>query len=1660
MDQHRRPRLLVESFVASATAHPEAVAVVVGDRRVRYRDLLADVLDLAGRLREHGVGAETPVGVSAVRDSGFVVGTLAAMAAGGCYVPLDPTHPADRLAALARRADVRVGVGATSALPFLDVVLPPSTPDGPRRTDPPGVMAPDALAYQLFTSGSSGEPKIVPIEQRSVQALLDGFDTVAPPVARTVSLSVCPFSFDVSVWELFLPLTCGGTVVIAETAVGADPEALVRLIREHGITTVYLPPFSLEPVADELAADGAPLSVERILTGVEPIPQRTLQRLADLLPTAVIVNGYGPTEATICATFHVFDGADDPDRRTPIGLPVPGWEVLVVDGDLAPVPVGVVGEIVVSGAGLARGYLNDHHLTTQRFYHDPTGTRWYRTGDLGRWQHTGNLEYLGRQDHQVKFRGFRIEPGEIEATLTRHPHIRAAAVTTHTTHTGQRLIAHIETTTHTDPTTIRHWLRTHLPDYMIPTRIIPIPTLPTTPNGKIDRTALHHHTPTPITTTPTTTTPTTPLQQRLTDLWRDTLELDHIDINDNFFDLGGDSRLAMVLVSRIRQEYGRTVSGGALLARRTIAEQAALIERTLPAEQPAPAGWVVPGGPDDGTGESDAGPDGTPAGPLVAPLSYGQEGLWTWQLLHPGSRAFVLPVTLRIKGGPEPARLAAHLSRALGTHEAFTVEIGAGTGRTELRRTDQPCRVDVQEPVVAVDRVEAYLHQTFQLLAGQVVSEGGPLWRAVVARIDDGTHLVLIAAHHLLVDGASVRIIVDSLRNELAGTPTTGTPGMLAFATAQRRTAPATWHTERDHWQREFTPPPEALDLPLDRPRPVRRSESGRSVTVTLEPTVTTAVVALATRHRSSPFAVLLAALAAVAHRYSGQNDFAVSVPTAVDRSGPDLADTVGYLVNLLPIRFDVSSTTTLAELVAATTSRLSTAVANSALPFEEILAAMAGSRSDNADRLTRMVVAQDMPTGLPATVDGCVIDELPFDPGVAKYELGVFVTERSGTIQLRWEFATDVLDDATVRRLNASLGLLLTSALAAPPAPISRTDLLTDADRAFLEQVNRTASDYPADAGLIELFDEQVALRPDAPAVRGTPAVTYRELYDWSVGIAARLVAAGVQPGQPVLVLVDRSPEFLAALLGVLRAGGAYVPLDARSPAERVSVIRDSTGAIHAVVSAGMAHLVPGDTVRVDPSRTTAVTTPSGFPARGPQSSAYVMYTSGSTGQPKGVEIVDRSVVRLVRGQNFATFGPSDVFVLCSNLAFDAATLEIWGALLNGGSIAVPTDVTVADQRELAGFIARNGVTAGFFNVAVFRMMLEADPYALRGMHTILVGGEAVPGTLMAEAARFLDHRNLLNGYGPTENTTFSCCHRLLEPPAPDRSVPIGRPLANSAALVVDGDLAPVPVGVVGEIVVSGAGLARGYLNDHHLTTQRFYHDPTGTRWYRTGDLGRWQHTGNLEYLGRQDHQVKIRGFRIEPGEIEATLTRHPHIRVAAVTTHTTHTGQRLIAHIETTTHTDPATIRHWLRTLLPDYMIPARIIPIPTLPTTPNGKIDRTALQHLDHTPATRNTTPATPATPLQRRLTDLWRDTLELDHIDINDNFFDLGGDSRILAVLAARIRTEFDADLRVLDLMTHPTIASLSRRLSGGQPDDDRLRAVAEQRAKRRERKRKA
>ena len=1641
------PVPLVNRVLRHAMTTPEQIALSVPGATVSWGEFGASVAGLAGRLLSAGVRPDEPVGVLARRDAGYLIGAMAVMAAGAAFVPLDPDSPPKRLAELAGRARIRIGVGDAGRLPFLERVEPAReegglAPPAPARTASP-------LAYALFTSGTTGEPHVVAIEQSSVTALLDGYESLAPARSRVVSSALCPFSFDVSIWEIFTALATGGTVVVLDTEQARDPVLLVdRLIAER-VTTSYLPPALLDAVADEFRHRGTTGSLERLLTGVEPVPQRTLGQFLELDPHLAVVNGYGPTETTVCCTMHRFRGVDEPDRRTPIGTEIPGWRVRVVDEGLADVGIGMAGEILVGGAGLARGYLDDPELTRQRFI-THNHHRYYRTGDLGRWLPDGTIEFIGRRDHQVKIRGFRVELGDVETALLKHPHIRAAVATAEPTRGGHRLTAFLvpHSQHRSDPAAIRHWLTGQLPDYLIPARLITLDAIPLTANGKTDRavlTALARTRPATAEYEP----PPPGTATILTALWSRTLDIDRIGIHDNFFDLGGDSVTAIGLVAGISRQVGLPGQSSRLLACHTIAEQSAEVERLLA-----------------GAGEH-AAPRPAPGEP--AELTVGQQGLLTRQQMHPDDHSFILPVALRICGEIDAGRIAGCLDAVLSRHRALLTRIAATIDGVRQHEQELP-------PTEVLDGADeaalpGRLEQVYAGLAAGIARLEGPLTRSAIVPLRPAGHVILVVAHHLVIDGTSVPRLVADLSEALEGRQVTGSAGTAAFAHDQRHSlsGPAA-DQARAYWRDVFAAEEEALELPLVRGRPARRSGRGEALEQRLRRDAADALGALAARLRVSSFAVVLAGVVAVAQRFTAQRDVVVSTPMATDRSNPLIGDAVGYYANMAPVRVAAGPETSFPDLVTAAAAALDAARTHGWYPFEELLGLLPGSRSSVADRLTRLVVAQDVDPGLPRAAGNLVLTEEQVRTGTAKYELCVFVRESpDGRHRLVWEYDAEVFDLPTVRRFAATLERVLVAGRS--DRPVGRLDLLGLADRELIARANETQTPYPADAGILDLFDEQVALTPDATAMAWSGGtISYAQLDTSARDLAERLSARGVGEESPVLVLCERSPAFVTAVLGVLRAGGSYLPLDGRNPSARVAQVGRQAGAAHCVYTAGLRELVPewlaGHMLAASGCPAGTAPVPSSRPgatsASGPGHRAYVMFTSGSTGTPKGVEIEDRAVIRLVRGQRLFPIASDDRLVLASALAFDAVTLEVWGALLNGARLVIPDEPVLRDPAELASLIGREGVTLGFFNVSVFRLMLDAAPDKLRGMHTILVGGEQVPAALIEKAAGLLGAGSLLNGYGPTENTTFSCTYRLSSAGALGRTFPVGAAISNSTARVVDEGLADVGIGMAGEILVGGvASLARGYLDDPELTRQRFI-THNHHRYYRTGDLGRWLPDGTIEFIGRRDHQVKIRGFRVELGDVETALLKHPHIRAAVATAEPTRGGHRLTAFLvpHSQHRSDPAAIRHWLTGQLPDYLIPARLITLDAIPLTANGKTDRAVLTALARTrPATAEYEPPPPGTATI--LTALWSRTLDIDRIGIHDNFFDLGGDSRTVAELVARIRAEFDCELRVVDFLDAPTVDGLARRLetqrtaaNGTDPLHEQAARRAAMRARRR------
>ena len=1655
-NDHTASQTLAARFIGSALAAPEETAVVdASHATVSYGTLLMAAAELALALREHAPGPNPLIGVAATRDVSCIVGMLAIMMRGGCFVPIDPTLPATRLDRLVSQAsltvivaDARASASFSGRVPVIAACPAPGravradTIASRLSWDVGGQIDPGALAYALFTSGSTGEPRLVGIEHRSVCALLDGFDSVAQPRSRVVSTTVCPFSFDASIWEVFSALTSGGTVHVLPAKIASDPTSLAAELADRGITSAYLPPVGLDFLIDELREVRPAIRLERVMVGAEPIRQGTLQELKDMLPDLTIVNAYGPTEATVCSTFHVFTRATEPNRRTPIGTPVPGWRVMVVGEGLVELPVGAVGEIIVGGAGLARGYIGAPDLTAERFVTGPDGRRWYRTGDLGRWLPNGDLEYVGRRDDQVKIRGFRVELGEVEAALSACPGVRAAVAMALPGPAGLRLIGFAEGDG--DGTALRRRLAETVPDYMVPARVIVMPAFPLTANAKVDRRALAAAAARPAANpAPAADPAATPAHRQLSRLWCDILGIDHVGLHDNFFDLGGDSAAAIALVRNIVAAFGADARPTELLRCRTVAEMADRLDTTGAASA-------------DSARRTAAKPAAVGRRSL---LSAGQEGLWSFQRLNPLSQALVVPVALRVSGAGTVESLRTALVTVLENHQAFALEFGTNDDGPWQQVSSGGWNIDVREELLQESDLDSYLTRTYHHMARDISRLEGRSWRAEISTISSRDQLILLVCHHVIIDGYSIPILVRDISAAIAGHyEPVHHVGPVEFAAEQRDTLNGS-RSSRDiaYWSDALGTAP-ALEMPLDHGRRAAAARRGRTYMQVLPDGVWQRVEELAKRHHVTPFTTVLAAASWLARTYSGQDEFVISTPVAVDRLAPAYAESVGYFVNMLPLRLRPDPGRGFDEVIAVTARQLDEAVDHGSLPFEQIISAYGPARMEAAQGFTRLVVAQHVSLGQPGRTGSVRISEQFVETETAKYELAIFVEQLPDGLRLRWEYDVDLMSADTVARWGETLERLIDEVAEHEAKPIGSICLLGGRDREIIRAANDTETPYPAGSSLTELFDEQVRKHPEAIALDcGHEAMTYAELSARVRRLSAALAERTVHPEEPIIVSTGRTPDFVIALLAVVQAGGSYVPVDARIPAERLRVICRQVDARLAIATQAGAAALPPDIEVIDPARSPSAEPRTPGNPRQATSRAYVMFTSGSTGIPKGVEITDRSIARLVRMQNFAEFGPDDACILASNLAFDAATLEIWAPLLNGGRVFIPDEGTVYDPQELAAAIERQGITAGFFNVSVFRSMIEANPNALRAMHTILVGGEAVPAALVRQAADVLDFRVLVNGYGPTENTTFSCCHRLSAPPEPGRPFPIGRPIANSTVMVVGEGLVELPVGAVGEIIVGGAGLARGYIGAPDLTAERFVTGPDGRRWYRTGDLGRWLPNGDLEYVGRRDDQVKIRGFRVELGEVEAALSACPGVRAAVAMALPGPAGLRLIGFAEG--DGDGTALRRRLAETVPDYMVPARVIVMPAFPLTANAKVDRRALAAAAARPAANPAPAADPAaTPAHRQLSRLWCDILGIDHVGLHDNFFDLGGDSKSLVLLTERARRAFKNDIRVVDVMAHPTVAELARFLGADKPDTGIAARAADRARARRERSR--
>ncbi|QRK05610.1 non-ribosomal peptide synthase/polyketide synthase [Archangium violaceum] len=1635
-----------ELFEAWADRRPEAVAVSFGEERLTYGELNRKANRLAHHLRTWGVGPDVPVGLCVKRSLELAVGVLGILKAGGAYVPLDPAYPAERLALMlnASRAPVLLTQKMLEdSLPAseakrLYLEADESTWAGCSEANPESVSGPEALAYVIYTSGSTGVPKGVAMHHRPLLNLMR-WQVERSGAKRTLQFSA--LSFDVSFQELFSTWGAGGELVLIAEEMRLEARALLEKMESSGVERLYLPFVALQNLAEVADREGlAPSRLREVITAGEQLRVTpALRGWLGRMKGCVLENQYGPTETHV-ATAYRMEGEPEKWPELPsIGKPIANTSVHLLDGNGEPVPVGVPGELYIGGVAVARGYLHRPELTQEKFVPDVFGVRGerlYRTGDYARYLADGNIEFLGRRDAQVKVRGFRIELAEVEAALARHPSVKDVAVVAREVGAGgKQLVAYVVGKEGQAPGAgeLKSFLKERLPEYMVPSAFVRLESFPLTPSGKVDRKSL----PAPEMEATGTqyVAPRTVMEEVVAGVWAPLLSLGRVGAHDNFFELGGHSLLATQVASRLREVLQLDVPVRLLFESATVAELAQRLESAVGGGRGTRPPPLVPM-PSDGE----------------LPLSFAQQRLWFIEQFAPGGFAYNLPFVTRLKGKLEVAALERSLTELMRRHEALRTTFAQVDGKPVQRVAAESALALPVESLEALPegerarelqrRVEEEFRRAFDL-------EMGPLVRALLLRVTVEEHVLVLVMHHIIGDGWSLGVLVRELA-ELYEAFSSGAEPALAALPVQYADY-ALWQREwlkgevleaqLSWWKGRLAGAPTALELPTDRPRPAVQSFRGATLAVRLPAELSGVIRELNRREGVTPFMTFLAAYQALLARYSGQRDIVVGSPIA-GRTQREMEGLIGFFVNTLALRVDATGEVGFRTLLRRVREACLGAYAHQDMPFEQLVNALHPVRDLSRPALFQVMFALQEPSPT-LSLTGVSSEEVTFEAGLAKFELTLFVREGAEGWESQWEYNTDLFDEGTVARMAAHYVRLLESALASPERRIDELPLLTEEERRqLLVEWNQTRTEYPREASVHALFEEQVEHRPAAVAVEYEgKRLTYAELNGRANQVARALRRLGVTVGTRVGLCAGRSVELVVATLGILKAGGAYVPLDPTYPAERLSFMVEDTAVPVVLAQPELVSKLPPVSAKVVELTEASFASESGEDLGqrvAPEALAYVMYTSGSTGRPKGVCIPHRGIVRTVRNTNYVRFTERDRVTQMSNTAFDASTFELWGALLNGATLlGVPREVALS-PKALAAFLREQQASVVFVTTALFNQVAAECPDAFRTAKYVLFGGEAADPRWVKEVLEKGAPEHLVNGYGPTEVTTFTCCYGMREPGQVGQVVPIGRPVSNTDVYVLDERMQPVPLGVVGELYAGGDGLALGYLDRPELTAEKFVAHPFSAepeaRLYRTGDLVRYRPDGSLEYLGRRDAQVKVRGFRIELGEVEAALAKHPGVGEVVVTAREDGPGgKRLVAYVvpREGQEVGAGALRALLKQTLPEHMVPSAFVVLEALPLTPNGKVDRKALPAPEAEGTAREGYVA-PRTELELVVADIWAPLLK-QRVGALDNFFELGGHSLLAAQVATRLREVLQRELPLRVLFEAPTVAELAARL---------------------------
>ncbi len=1644
---------IVSIFEAQAARRPEETAIEFSGERWTYDQLNQEANRLAHYLLEQGLKSDTFTAICLERSPQLIVAVLAILKAGGAYVPIDPSYPAERIEYILQDSDARLLLTQESLLPLFTsyggsgICLEQVQEAVQVRPDSnPGIdIDDDHLAYMIYTSGSTGKPKGTLITHRGLTHYLNWTKQAYPLENGKGSLVHSTVAFDATVTALFTPLIAGKSVALIPEDAGL--EALAKnLMEQGGYSTVKITPAHLDMLSQQIPADKAAGCTKAFVIGGENLTADQIRFWQENAPDTLLFNEYGPTETVVgCVVYEASRWSGQ--GSVPIGRAIHNTPVYILNEHMQLCPPGTTGELYIGGPSLARGYHNRPELTAERFLPDPfsgqEGSRMYRSGDLVRYLKDGQMEFVGRVDNQVKIRGFRIELGEIETALKNEPQIDEAVVLVREDKPGdKRLVAYFTTVNQAKPEAeaLRSLLQKELPPYMVPTAFIQLEAFPLTLNGKLDIRALPKPDFSNVNMQAEFIAPRNEDEKKMAEIWKELLNIGQVGVTNSFFDLGGHSLIATQLMSRIRQNFGVELELRALFESPTISglvhhvEQARLSEYlpSVPELKPMPREGDIP-------------------------LSFAQQRLWFLDQLAPDNSFYNLPTAMRLIGRLDLDVLNRTLQEIIRRHEILRttfaykeeqpVQVIEDVSPFELEITDLSSLPEENRNKTAKDLAENEAREPFDL-------ESGPLFRVKLLKMASDEHIILYTMHHIISDGWSVNVLmreVAALYESFSkGLPSPFPELRIQFADYalwQRQ-----WLTEEilqkqlEYWKKTIGPNPPVLQLPFDRPRPPVQTFNGSTLEGKISNELLNAIKEIGQKQGATLFMTLLAVFQTLLYRYSNQAEFLVGSPFA-SRNQIETEALIGFFVNTLVFKADFTDDPDFTSLLARVRELTLGAFAHQDLPFEQLVDAIQPERDMSHSPLFQvMFVLQNTPPPQGANLSEMRIEPVDASDTSSKFDLSLVMAETDAGLLLEFEYNTDLFNEETIVRMRDALVVLMDEIVRQPRKPVSQLPLSE-------ENPYKTAAlpvYKPPVSAIQELFEQQARIRPDATAlVFEDETLSYDELNRRANRLAHYLRQKGVQAETIVGISVERSPQMVIGLLGILKAGGVYLPIDPAYPEERIRYIMEDSG---------IRLLLTQHAVNLPQIKTTLETIfldeadeiknmPESNPRASvmPQHLAYIIYTSGSTGRPKGTMLQHGGLINLVQSLKDAyKVGPGRRNLQFASFSFDASVEEIFTALTNGATLYLVKKERLLSGTGLIEALQQYKITNVTLPPSVLAILKE---YEFPELQTVVSAGEACTKDI---AGHWSQGRYFVNGYGPTESTVCATFFPVTVP-LTGNTVPIGRALPNLSIYILDKGLNPLPAGVPGELCIGGAGLARGYFNRPDLTAERFIPNPfgEGERLYRTGDMARMLTNGTIEFLGRIDQQVKIRGFRIEPGEIESLIKEQDYIADCVVTAYALEqTDNRLIAYIVPATKSDGqlSTLKHVLQDTLPDYMVPSQFITLDALPLTPNGKVDMRALPKPEFESTASKTEFLQAETTIQARLVKIWEQLLKTKPIGIRDNFFDLGGNSLLAMQLITQIEKQFGKEVELVALFRNPTIEHLANELDSGSKRESSAKII--------------